>query len=306
MLPLILMPVTATIQASPRPGSLFTGWSGACAAAGTNDCVLDPTDGTAFGATFEPAPVTYLTNIGGGDGHGWIISDPIGNNCDRTCTATYPPGTTVTFHAVPAPGSAFAGWNPAGVCATSNPTPVCTLSEKVATLVVARFDLLPVSLTVALGGGGRGSVVSDPAAIDCGQTCAASLPIGTSVTLRATPEPLSDFAGWTGACAAAGTAPECVVTLAADTIVGASFTPPAAATSRSVVTAGSTSRVPNLVGLTMSAARRVLAARGFRLGTIRHKHSATVRLGRVATQIPWAGAVGQHGAVVAVVVSSGR
>ena len=306
-LPIFLMPVTARMGASPHPGSIFTGWTGACAAAGTApDCVLDTTDGTAFGATFEPAPVTYTTNVIG-DGHGSIISDPSGNDCDRNCIATFPPGSTVTFRAVAAPGSVFAGWYPIGPCATSNPIPVCTLSESLATLVVASFKPLPVSLTITLDGGGRGSVVSDPAAIDCGQTCVASLPVGTLVTLWAAAEPLSNFTGWTGACAAAGTSPECSLTLAADSAVGASFTPLPPTTGRRYLNSGSTAcRVPRVIGLTVNAARRALAARACRLGTIRRKHSAMVRIGRVSTQTPEAGALARSGAAVAVVVNSGR
>lgn len=41
-------------------------------------------------------------------------------------------------------------------------------------------------------------MTSSPAGIDCGVTCTANFPPGTVVSLAATPDPGSTFAGWTG------------------------------------------------------------------------------------------------------------
>ena len=58
---------------------------------------------------------------------------------------------------------------------------------------------------VRLHGTGAGSVRSNPAAIDCGAACVASVPVGTTVTLSAAPGSGSTFTGWSGACSGSGT-----------------------------------------------------------------------------------------------------
>jgi hypothetical protein len=67
---------------------------------------------------------------------------------------------------------------------------------------------------------GRGTVTSDPAAIDCGSACAHLFTHGTQVTLSATPDPGSVFLGWSGACSGTGT---CSVVLDGDRVAVASF-----------------------------------------------------------------------------------
>jgi hypothetical protein len=68
-----------------------------------------------------------------------------------------------------------------------------------------RFAL---SVTVA----GNGSVVSQPAGIDCGTTCSASFDGGAGVTLTATAAAGHSFQSWGGACSAA-TGATCSVTM---------------------------------------------------------------------------------------------
>ncbi len=76
-------------------------------------------------------------------------------------------------------------------------------------------------LTVSKAGTGTGKVTSSPG-IDCGSDCSEEYEEGTKVTLTATPEGGSTFAGWSGSgCSGTGT---CEVTMSAAKEVTAEFT----------------------------------------------------------------------------------
>ncbi len=77
------------------------------------------------------------------------------------------------------------------------------------------------TLNVAEAGNGSGTVMSNPAGINCPTTCAANFWSGTSVTLTATPNAGSTFVGWGGACSGRGT---CTVTMNSNQAVTATFT----------------------------------------------------------------------------------
>jgi hypothetical protein len=84
------------------------------------------------------------------------------------------------------------------------------------------------SLSVNLLGSGSGTV-TDGASLSCSATnlpgCSTTYPTSTlTVTLTETPTAGSAFIGWSGACAGAGTNPQCVVTMTAATNVTANFT----------------------------------------------------------------------------------
>jgi len=74
---------------------------------------------------------------------------------------------------------------------------------------------------------GNGTVTSSPPGISCPGTCSASFASGTTVTLTATPSGSSSFAGWSGDCAAAGTASTCTLTMTSSRTVTATFSSPA-------------------------------------------------------------------------------
>jgi DNA-binding beta-propeller fold protein YncE len=81
------------------------------------------------------------------------------------------------------------------------------------------------TLAISRSGAGSGSVTSNPAAINCGATCSAGFPAGTSITLTASPSGGSTFGSWTGA-AGCTTNPVCTFTLNATTNVNAAFDAP--------------------------------------------------------------------------------
>ncbi len=76
-------------------------------------------------------------------------------------------------------------------------------------------------LTVGLQGNGRGLVTSSPSGIACGANCATAFAPETLVTLSASPEFGSAFAGWSGACS--GQSNRCTLPVSAARTVFARF-----------------------------------------------------------------------------------
>ena len=75
-------------------------------------------------------------------------------------------------------------------------------------------------LTASVAGTGHGSIASSPLGIDCNGDCTENYPVGTAVTLTATPDIDSVFSGWSGDCSGAGL---CIVTLDRTRSVTATF-----------------------------------------------------------------------------------
>ena len=125
-------------------------------------------------------------------------------DCGATCSALYADGVTVTLSAVPDPGSVFDGWSGGGCTGTG----ACLVIMTLDTAVTATFTAVtPVAsiLTLLESGTGTGTVTHTPPGVqlqvlDCGGPggiCWRYLDV-TLVTLSATPEPNSVFAGWSG------------------------------------------------------------------------------------------------------------
>jgi hypothetical protein len=164
-----------------------------------------------------------------GTGSGTVTSSPSGISCGTTCSRSFSGGTTVTLTAAAASGSVFGGWSGGGCAGTGS----CTVQINNNVTVTATFNTSatppppPPSGTFTLTvtkvlDGGTGNVTSSPAGIDCGATCTATFPSGTSITLFASPT-TGRFASWTGGPCAGSTNPSCTFSLGANTTATASF-----------------------------------------------------------------------------------
>ncbi|WP_168058818.1 InlB B-repeat-containing protein [Candidatus Manganitrophus noduliformans] len=204
-----------TLTAAAAEDSIFSGWSGG-SCAGTGNCVVRMDAAKTVTAAFTLKPV--LTVSKGGTGTGTVTSTtPSGDiSCGTDCTQSYNNfSTQVTLTATAAANSIFTGWNQE-CSGTGN----CVVTMDAAKSVTATFILKPV-LTVTKQGSGGGAV-SAPG-ISCGTDCTETYSnLTTQVTLTATPDDSSIFAGWSGACTA--TTGNCVVTMDAAKSVTATFT----------------------------------------------------------------------------------
>ncbi len=147
-------------------------------------------------------------------GSGTVTSAPAGINCPGTCTAGFQSGAAVTLTATAAAGFKFAGFG--GACSGSS----CQLVLSGKQSVSANFTSVPpAQLTVSVSG--SGTLVSNPAGINCPGTCTSSFPGGTIVTLSAEPSSGYHFAGFGGACS--GTACQLTLPSGQTTSVSAAF-----------------------------------------------------------------------------------
>jgi alpha-tubulin suppressor-like RCC1 family protein len=129
----------------------------------------------------------------------------------------------------------------------------------------------PRTLAVSIAGTGSGTVVSTPAGIDCRSTCTHTFAFGASITLTATADPGSRFAGWSGDCA--GTEP-CSFAMSANRSAVATFIQ----TAKCVV--------PRVVGRGLSVAKRRIVRAHCRVGRVFYVFSTHRQFRRVVSQSP--------------------
>ncbi|MDX2090180.1 MAG: hypothetical protein SFX73_20140 [Kofleriaceae bacterium] len=221
---------TVTITQSPMTGSDFSTWEGACATAGTNaQCTLTLTADTTTNAVFTLKSYR-LTVAMSGNGTGMVTGNGIscsqsGATTTGTCTVSLDHGTSVTLMQGGAgQGSSFLGWSGASCTGTGS---TCSFIMEGITTINAPFGLNN-TLVVSGAGNGVGSIASqNDASINCTSTngttsgtCSHTYGATTNVTLLATPDATSTFAGWTGGGC---TTNPCTVTVAAAVGVTATF-----------------------------------------------------------------------------------
>lgn len=116
-----------------------------------------------------------------------------------------------------------------GLCSAEDPGPIDARndapSDAAVDAPVDAPDAPPsnVTLTITYSGTGKGSVTGTGLTCDA-NGCTGSFAPDTSVTITQSPMTGSDFTMWEGACASAGTNPQCTLTLTADTTTNAVFT----------------------------------------------------------------------------------
>ena len=175
------------------------------------------------------APVVHVFSV---VGSGCTVQTPT-----ITSNSPVPVGSTINLSAPSVAGATYSWTGPNGFSsALQNPTipnaTVAMAGTYSLTVTVSGCTSLPgttnvvvtgapANLTVTKLGAGSGTVVSDPAGIDCGSACSAPFAFGTVVTLTASPLAGSRFAGWAGG-GCAGTGP-CSVTMNAATVVTPAF-----------------------------------------------------------------------------------
>ena len=196
---------------------------------------LEPTTPPLEALLVRAGPNSTGTGIVAGSGIDCAIS---GATLANTCTASLSRGDVVTLTAAPTGGSSFLAWGDACVNSGSSATCTVTLSEALA--VSASFAAPPpppppptytVTIRKAASGNGTGTVSGT--GISCSITassqtgdCSETFVQGTQLTLTAAATGGGSFAGWSGACAAAGTTATCALTVSQNTTVDASFAPP--------------------------------------------------------------------------------
>ncbi len=205
-----------TLTATPDAGSSFAGFSGA-GCSGPGPCTVAVGAGAMVTATFTatPPPKPPPAAI-----HPLAVS--------RLFKVSLPPAAT---DSVKSSGSVKASVKAGGSVKTSGSVKA---GGSVKTSVKASGSVAANgSLAVVKDGSGNGTVTGPE--IDCAPTCSHNFKQGAQVTLTATPDAGSRFAGFSGAgCSGTGT---CTVVVGDDTMVTATFT--AASGELTVVRAGS-------------------------------------------------------------------
>ena len=214
--------VTVMLIATAQGGSDFEYWGGDCSGT-ANPFSITLAENSTCTAKFKLQRSTYLLSVEtSGDGFGTIRSDLPGIDCGADCQTPYPDGSTVTLIASPKINSTFIGWNTN--CGGANPTTAVTLNE--ARTCIARFQLLPThNLTVAYGGNGNGTIISNFAednVISCGGDHCTRYPANAAIELTAAPETDSTFTNWSDDCS--GTESPITITIDKEKTCTANFT----------------------------------------------------------------------------------
>lgn len=219
---------TVTLTATVPAGDWsFAGWGGPndtdCAGSPATTCTV-ALDGnshqiTATFATASSVPTRTLSvavpNNSGGKVKGGKIN--CGSGPSTACTWEVLDGSTLSVIESPDAGFLFTGWG--GDCTGSGPSCIVPMTgDKSAT---ASFSSASTPRTLTVTVVGNGTVSGGGINCSAGSTCSSAEPVGSFVTLNASPGTDSNFGSWTGDCT--GTGSTCTVQMTADRKVTATF-----------------------------------------------------------------------------------
>jgi hypothetical protein len=165
-----------------------------------------------------------ITVARSGAGSGTITSSPAGIACGETCSALFAGDATLTVE--PAAGSELATWS-SGPCAGTSANP-CSVPAGTAAVAAAAAIAIDSTITLTIVVTGDAAADGNEVVYDlgdrngdvaCATGCSVDVAAGTPVQIRTST--VSTFGGWTGGCS--GAAPDCALTVSADTTVTARF-----------------------------------------------------------------------------------
>ncbi len=202
------------LTASAEATADFAGWNGSCK--GSAACSVSLTAARTVGATF--ARKRFAVSVEkAGEGGGTVNATEGAIACGATCTDTYEAGTIVRLRAEPDGNSRFVGWS--GAC--SSTASICIFTVDGITSATATFAKQGFRMAVSRASNGGGTISAQPDGVNCGSTCSYTYPAGTTVTLTATPDSTSLFAGWIGDCVSSGNT--CTTTMDNAKFIAAAF-----------------------------------------------------------------------------------
>jgi hypothetical protein len=215
---------TVTLTGLPGLHVKAVQWSGCTSVNGENKCLVTMSAAKEVTATFEFEPGFTLHTVAvekTGTGQGTVTGSPGSIDCGSVCADELITDTVLTLTATPAPGSAFDHWS-GGKCSGTSPT--CERTVNSDRTVKAIFVATGTrTLTISKAGSGAGTVKSKAAGIECKSSCTAELAASKKVTLTATPDAGSVFAGFSGACTGTKT---CTLTMSEARQLTATFNGP--------------------------------------------------------------------------------
>jgi hypothetical protein len=185
------------LSVAPVAGDVLFAWGGTnnnASTASTNTATMTAPSLTVY-ALYEH--ICYHLSLGfTGNGSALVATDPV-----PSCPAGYFPwGYQVDLTASPATGWRVGNWN--GTISDSSTSSTNNVIMPVGdSTALVQYVPLQYPLQVFPGGNGFGTITSSLPGINCGPTCSASFPYGTTITLEATPSIGSSFGGWNSDCA---------------------------------------------------------------------------------------------------------